>query len=119
MKINERSCGSENKKDLGEDTSRGEITKGGRSGDIVVGGLRNHDHLLSGHTVEVYRARKLLMRHLIVVLELTLHVNRCSLARATGPVFLHGSFCLMKVNGRLRGVRGGTIKFLDPLYETQ
>ena len=24
----------------------------------------------------------------------------------------------MKVNGRLREVRGGTIKFLDPLYET-
>ena len=37
MKINERSCGSENKKDLGEDTSREEIKKGGRSGDIVVG----------------------------------------------------------------------------------
>ena len=37
MKINERSCGSENKKDLGEDTSRGKIKKGGRSGDIVVG----------------------------------------------------------------------------------
>ena len=112
------------------------------------------------------------MRHLIVFLELTLHVNRCSLARAkgtsstyslvagssascssslsqncseaaeapphryswahiarkqvhsslaraTGPVFFHGSFCLMKVNGRLRGVRGGTIKFLDPFYESQ
>jgi hypothetical protein len=38
MKINERSCGSENKKDLGEDTSRGKIKKGERSGDIVVGG---------------------------------------------------------------------------------
>ena len=58
------------------------------------------------------------MRHLIVVLELTLHVNRCSLARATGPVFSHGSFCLMKISGRLRGVRGGTIKFLDPFYES-
>ena len=36
---------------------------------------------------EAYRkiARKLLKRHLIVVLGLTLHVNRCSLARATGP----------------------------------
>ena len=33
-----QSCGSENKKDLGEDTSLGEITKGGRSGGIVVGG---------------------------------------------------------------------------------
>jgi hypothetical protein len=38
MKINERSCGSENKKDLGDDTSRVKITKVGRSGDIVVGG---------------------------------------------------------------------------------
>ena len=38
LEINERNCGSENKKDLGEDTSRGEITKGGRSGGIVVGG---------------------------------------------------------------------------------
>ena len=47
MKINERSCGSENKKDLGDGTSRGEITKGERSRDIVVGGLRNHDHQLS------------------------------------------------------------------------
>ena len=47
MKINKRSCGSENKKDLGEGTSRGEITKGERSRDIVVGGLRNHDHQLS------------------------------------------------------------------------
>ena len=37
MKTNKRSCGSENKKDLGEDTSRGKITKEGRSGDIVVG----------------------------------------------------------------------------------
>ena len=92
MKINERSCGSENKKDLGEGTSRGKITKGGRSGDIVVGGLRNHDHLWSGHTVEADRSRKLLMRHLIVVLELTFHVNRCSLARATGPFSSHGSF---------------------------
>ena len=25
----------------------------------------------------------------------------------------------MKVNGRLREARGGTIKFLDPPYETQ
>ena len=33
--------------------------------------------------------------------------------------FSHGSFCLVKVNGRLRKVRVGTIKFLDPLYETQ
>ena len=59
------------------------------------------------------------MRHLIVVLGLTLHFNRCSPARATGPIFFHGSFCLVKVNGRLREVRGGKIKFLDPLYETQ
>ena len=37
-----------------------------------------------------------------------------------GPCFFpHGSFSLVKVNGRLREVRGGTIKFLDPLYETQ
>ena len=38
---------------------------------------------------EAYRiiVRKLLMRHLIVVLGLTLQVNRCSLARATRPVF--------------------------------
>ena len=36
---------------------------------------------------ETYRkmARKLLMRQLIVVLGLTSHVYRCSLARATGP----------------------------------
>ena len=36
---------------------------------------------------EAYRkiARKLLKRHLIVVPWLKLHVNRCSLARATGP----------------------------------
>ena len=40
-------------------------------------------------------------------------------ARATGPVFFHGSFCLVKVNGRLRRAWGGAIKFLDPLYETQ
>ena len=103
----------------GEGTSRGKITKGGRSGDIVVGGKRNHDYVLSGHTDEVYRSRKLLMRHLIVVFELTLHVNRCSLARATGPAFSHSSFCLIKVNGRLRGARGGAIKFLDPFYEGQ
>ena len=32
------SCGSENKKDMGEDTYRGEITKGERSGGIVVVG---------------------------------------------------------------------------------
>jgi len=59
------------------------------------------------------------MRHLIVVLGLTLHVNRCSLARATRPVFSHGNFCLVKVYGRLRVVKGFTIKFLDPLDETQ
>ena len=35
------------------------------------------------------------------------------------PVFSHGSFCLMEVNGRLRGVRGDTTKFLDPVYESQ
>ena len=55
-------------------------------------------------------AWELLMRHLIVVLGLTLHVNRCSLARATGLFFSHGSFYLVKVNGRLREVRSGTIK---------
>ena len=32
LEINERNCGSENKKYLGEVTSRREITKGGRSG---------------------------------------------------------------------------------------
>ena len=64
-------------------------------------------------------ARKLLMRHPVVFLGLTLHVNRCWLARVTGPVFSHGSFCLAKVNGRLREVRGGKIKSLDPLYEYQ
>ena len=64
--------------------------------------------------------RMVLMRHhLIVVLGLTFHVNRCSLARATGPDFPNGSFCLVKLNGRLREARGGTIKFLNPLYETQ
>ena len=38
---------------------------------------------------EAYRkiARKLLMRHLIVVLRLTFHANRCLLARVTGPIF--------------------------------
>ena len=35
------------------------------------------------------------------------------------PFFSHGSFCLVEVNGRLREVRGGTIKFQDALYETQ
>ena len=39
------------------------------------------------------------MRHLIFVLGPTLHLNRCSLARATGLFFFHGSFCLVKVNG--------------------
>ena len=61
--------------------------------------------------------RKLLIRHLAVVLELTFRVNRCSLVRATGPVFSHGSFCVVEVNGRLREVRGGTIKFFDPLND--
>ena len=38
LEINERNCGIENKRDLGEDAAGGERTKGGRSGDIVVGG---------------------------------------------------------------------------------
>ena len=38
----------------------------------------------------------LLMRNLIVVLGLTLHVNRCSLASATGPFFSNGSSCLVQ-----------------------
>ena len=59
------------------------------------------------------------MRHLIVGLVLTLHVNGFSLARATGPNFSQGSLCLVKKNGRVREARVGTIKFLDPLYETQ
>ena len=45
--------------------------------------------------------------------------NKSSLARATGPVLSHASFCLVKVNGRLREVIGGTTQFLGPLYETQ
>ena len=36
-----------------------------------------------------------------------------------GACFSHGSFCLVKKNGRLREVRGGTINFLGPLNETQ
>ena len=58
-------------------------------------------------------ARKLMMRHLIVVLGRTLNVNRFSLARAAGPVFSHGSFCLVKVNDRPQEARGGTIKGLN------
>ena len=46
-------------------------------------------------------ARELPMRHLIVVLGLTLYVYRCLLARATGPFFSHGSFCFV-ANGRKR-----------------
>ena len=69
------------------------------------------------------------MRHLIVVLGLTLHVLKQVLSHELKQVlsheshgaffFFHGSFCLVKVNGRLREARGGTIKFLDPLYEIQ
>ena len=99
-----------------------------------VGGFKSHDSYAStcfshgsskswlrNPCFEAYRkiSRKFLMRHLAVVLGLTMHVNRFSLARATGPVFSPGSFCLVKVNGCLRGVRGGTIEFLGPLYETQ
>ena len=36
-----------------------------------------------------------------------------------GAFSTHISSCVVKVNGFLREVRGGTIKFLDPLYETQ
>ena len=36
-----------------------------------------------------------------------------------GAFSTHNSSCVVKVNGFLREVRGGTIKFLDPLYETQ
>ena len=65
-------------------------------------------------------SRKPLRRHLVVVLGLTLHVNRGSLARATGPFSFHGSFCLVKVNGRKPSPRGQGWhnQFLDPLYET-
>ena len=47
---------------------------------------------------EAYRkvTRKLLMRQLAVVLGFSLDVNRCSLARATGPFSSHGSFCLVQ-----------------------
>ena len=47
---------------------------------------------------EVYRktARKLLMRHPIVVLGPTFHVYKCSLVRVTGPFSSHGSFFLVK-----------------------
>jgi hypothetical protein len=42
------------------------------------------------------------------------------LARESHGAFsTHNSSCVVKVNGFLREVRGGTIKFLDPLYETQ
>ena len=92
-----------------------------------VGGFKSHDSKAStcfSHgsskswlrypRFEAYRkiSRKLLMRNLIVVLGLTFHVKRCSLARATGPVFSHGSFYLANVNGRLR-VRGGQISGLS------
>ena len=36
-----------------------------------------------------------------------------------GAFSTHNSSCVVKVNGFLREVRGGTIKFLDPLYETK
>ena len=65
-----------------------------------VGGLKLHDSRASIYfslgsskswlhhpCFEAHRkiVRKLLIRHLIVVLGPTLHVNRCSLARASGP----------------------------------
>ena len=109
----------------------------GRSGGaayLYLGGFKSHDSQASTCSspgsseswlrhpcFEVYRkiTRKLLKRHLIVILGLKLHVNRFSLARTTGPFSYHNSFCLVKVNGRLREVRGVTFSFLDPLYETQ
>ena len=56
------------------------------------------------------------MRHLTFVLGPTLNVRKHVLSRESHGAcfFFHGSFCLVKVNGRLREVRGGTIKFLDP-----
>ena len=42
-------------------------------------------------------ARKLLMRHLSAVLGLKFYVYRCSLARATGPFSLNGSFFLVEI----------------------
>ena len=80
-----------------------------------VGGLKSHDlrastclsrgsseSWLRHSCFEAYRkiAQELLMRHLFVVLGLALHVNRCSLASPTGPFSFHGSFCLVKMNGR-------------------
>ena len=44
-------------------------------------------------------ARKLLMRHRIVVLGVILNMYRCSLARATGPFSSQGSFGLVEVSG--------------------
>ena len=38
----------------------------------------------------------LLIRHLIVFLRLILHINRCLLANATGPFSSNGSFCLVQ-----------------------
>ena len=61
------------------------------------------------------------MRHLAIVLELTLHVYRCSLARATGPFSSQGSFCLVQReqtgNPSPKG-QGWHNQFLDPLFET-
>ena len=61
------------------------------------------------------------MCHLIVVLGLALRVRKQVLSREShGAYFFpHGSFCLVKVNGRLRKVRGGTIKFSDLVFVNQ
>ena len=94
-----------------------EVSKQRKRGDpggqltSYVGGFKSHDSRASTCSslgsskswlrhpcFEVYRkiSLKLLKSHLIVILGLKLHVNRFSLARATGPFPSNGSFCLVQ-----------------------
>ena len=66
------------------------------------------------------------MRHLIVVLGLALHVNRCSLARAMGPfssscfvVKLNGSWTILDGSSQFHTISTGerTIKNKKSLFE--
>ena len=64
----------------------------------LVSRLESSKSWLRQASFKVHRkiARKLLMSHLIVVLEVTLNVHRCLLARATGPFSSHDSFWLVQ-----------------------
>ena len=82
--------------------------------------------------LEAYQknSRKMPLRHLIVVLGMTLNVYKFSLAKATGPFVSHGSFCPVQRKrpgypskeargGKIklpptRGGGGGKIKFVPP-----